>query len=184
MLVVLIIGFVAAIATPSFVNSMKGQRLRQATRSVVAVGKYARTMAVAGQRSMKLVFAVGGNRLAIEEGPVPKTGAAPIDTRNQVAGLTNESALDIPSIIPAPPLPEPTEPEPGPTLILSRQFEGVTIVRVALRDGLAEEEKGNATILYKSNGTCTPYEVTLRDEDERDVVITVDFLGEATHEEL
>jgi type II secretion system protein H len=184
LLVTLIIGFIAAIATPSFVNSLKGQRLRQATRSVMGCGRYARTMAVSRQRAMTLTLSVGGSRISVDEGPAPANRNAPVYTREQVESLNGEPPPEaLPDDLPpgfAPPPPPP--PKASPARGFTREFEGVTIKRLSIRDGLQSEE-GAATILYKSNGTCPPYEVVLADEDGKESIITVDFLGDATHEQ-
>lgn len=176
-LVVLIIAFVAAIATPSFVNSLKGQRLKQATRLVMGCGKYARTMAVSRQRNMNLVLTVGGSRLAVEEGPAPRVKTAPVYTRDQLETLTNEATMDD-LALEAKPAPAPA----GPSRNLSREMEGVKVKSLVIHDGLSSEE-GSVTIAYKSNGTCPPYEIVLVDDDGKESTIAVDFLGDATHEE-
>lgn len=169
MLVAVIIGFVVAMATPSFVNSMKGQRIRQATRTVVACGKYARTLAVARQRPMKIVLQLGGGRVAVEEGPAPKVAAAQIYTRDQVGALTNAPDAGVPS--------------PAPLRALSRQLDGIVVARVRTGEGLGEEKAGPVELLYRPNGTCVPYEVVLKDEDGHERTIRVDFLGEAALDE-
>jgi prepilin-type N-terminal cleavage/methylation domain-containing protein len=180
LLVGLIIAFVAAIATPSFVNSMKGQRLRQARRSVMACGKYARTMAISRQQPMNLILTVGGNRIAVEAGPVPKPASERVYTRDQVTAMSNGPSLDLPDIPPAEEAPAPSQDN---RRNLSRVLDGVRVKSLNIRDGLKSEEDGAISIPYRSNGTCPPYEVVLSDEDGTESTITVDFLGDASHEE-
>ncbi len=175
-----IIGFVAAIATPSFVKSMQGQRLRQATRTVLACGRYAHTMAVSRQRPMNLVFAVGGSSVSVEEGAAPKATAAPVYTRNQVAAMTN--AADFGTLLSNAPPDIPAGPPPTPRG-LARVLDGIVVKRLTLRGDAGSQDSGPVAIRYKTNGTCTPYEVELVDEDGNASVITVDFLGDAEHEE-
>lgn len=175
-LVALILGFVAAIATPSFLRAMKGQRLHQAVRSVKSAARYARTMAIAGQRGMRLVLAVGDNRLAVEEGPLPPA-ANPVYTREQAADRIQAAADPAAPADPAPPAEPPRRPP------LERRLDGITIVRVQIYDADADLEEGRAAIEYRANGTCTPYVVLLEDQDGRSAAIRVDFLGEAVDEE-
>ena len=181
LLVAVIIGFVAAIATPSFVNSLKGQRLRQATRSVMACGRFARTMAVARQRSMNVVLTIGGNRISVEQGPPPRVVSEQVYTRDQVTAISNGPSLDIAAPPPPPPAPggETAQPQQG----LSRLLEGIVVKSVEIRNGKTGGEEGTVSVPYKSNGTCPPYTVVLVDEDGRESTIETDFLGDATHEE-
>ncbi|MFO7535814.1 MAG: prepilin-type N-terminal cleavage/methylation domain-containing protein [Kiritimatiellia bacterium] len=176
LLVAVIMGFIAAIAAPTFVNSLKGQRLRQARRTAMACGRYARTMAVSRQRTMNLVVTVSGSAIAVEEGAAARTMSDPVYTRDQLETLTNAppgSELE-PRLTPQPPL---------PSRSLSRTLEGVVIRRLTVRNGLDEETGGTVKIPYKSNGTCPPYELVLADEEGTESTIVVDFLGDATHEE-
>lgn len=180
LLVTVIIGIVAAIATPAFVKSMQGQRLRQATRTVMACGHYANTMAVSRQRPMNLVFTIGGSRVSVEEGPAVKTTTAHIYTRDQLAAITNTP--DFGTLFSNSPPDVAAGPAPTPRG-LTRQLDGIVVKRLAMGDGPGTEEAGPTTIRYKTNGTCTPYEVELVDEDGHQSTITVDFLGDAVHEE-
>jgi hypothetical protein len=42
-----------------------------------------------------------------------------------------------------------------------------------------EEEEGPPTVVYRSNGRCTPYKVRVVDSDGATVLITVDALSTA-----
>ncbi len=181
LLVTVIIGFVAAIATPAFVKSLQGQRLRQATRTVMACGRYAHTMAVSRQRPMNLVFTLGGSQINVEEGPPLKTTVAQVYTRHQLAAITNTPDFETLATN-RPPDSTPATPA-SPPRGLARKLDGVIVKKLARGDDPGTEEAGPASVRYKTNGTCTPYEVTLADEDGHESVITVDFLGEAEHEE-
>lgn len=172
LLVAVIMGFIAAIAAPTFVNSLKGQRLRQARRTVMACGRYARTMAVSHQRNMNLIVTVGGSGVAVAEGAAIRSPTDPVYTRDQLDTLTNAPV----ELEPPPPA------SPQPSRNLSRTLEGVVVRRLSVRNGL-NEETGTVNIPYKSNGTCPPYELVLADEEGTESIIIVDFLGDATHEE-
>lgn len=56
LLVVVVMGIVAAIALPSFVRSIQGQRLSVAARTLTTVARYARSMAVLKQSDLGLTF--------------------------------------------------------------------------------------------------------------------------------
>ena len=65
LLVAAIMGIVAAIAVPSFVRSIKGNRLRAASRTIVKAGRYARSMAILSQKEMAIVFNIGSSQIAV-----------------------------------------------------------------------------------------------------------------------
>ena len=56
LLVVVVMGIAVAIAMPSFVRSIQGQRLSAAARTLSTVARYARSMAVLKQSDLSLTF--------------------------------------------------------------------------------------------------------------------------------
>lgn len=56
LLVIVVMGIAAAIAMPSFVRSIQGQRLSSAARALTTVARYARSMAVLKQSDLALTF--------------------------------------------------------------------------------------------------------------------------------
>ena len=56
LLVVVVLGIAVAIAVPSFVRSIHGQRLSTAARTLTTVARYARSMAVLKQSDLGLIF--------------------------------------------------------------------------------------------------------------------------------
>ncbi len=56
LLVAAVLAILAGLALPSFVRSMRGQRLRGAARTLATVSRYARSMAVLKQSDLALVF--------------------------------------------------------------------------------------------------------------------------------
>ncbi|MDD5676771.1 MAG: prepilin-type N-terminal cleavage/methylation domain-containing protein [Kiritimatiellae bacterium] len=56
LLVVVIMGIIMTIAMPSFVRSIRGQRLSTAARTLATVARYARSMAVLKQNDLGLIF--------------------------------------------------------------------------------------------------------------------------------
>jgi len=56
LLVIVVMGIAVAIAMPSFVRSIQGQRLSSAARTLTTVARYARSMAVLKQSDLGLTF--------------------------------------------------------------------------------------------------------------------------------
>ena len=56
LLVLTIMGIVVAVIAPSLTRSIRGNRLRTASRTVVMAGRYARSMAVLKQKELSMVF--------------------------------------------------------------------------------------------------------------------------------
>ncbi|MFT5121934.1 MAG: prepilin-type N-terminal cleavage/methylation domain-containing protein [Kiritimatiellia bacterium] len=65
LLVVIIVGMVSGIAGVQFANSMKGARLRASARVIVAMNKYARSMAVLSQKHMVLMYDSNVNKMEL-----------------------------------------------------------------------------------------------------------------------
>lgn len=63
LLVIVVMGIVAAIAIPSFVHSIQGQRLSIAARTVTTVARYARSMAVLKQSDLVLTFNLANGQI-------------------------------------------------------------------------------------------------------------------------
>ena len=68
LLVLAIIGIVTAITIPNFVQSMKGNRLRVATRTVVKSGRYARSIAVLKQVPITVTFDLTNSTVSVKGG--------------------------------------------------------------------------------------------------------------------
>lgn len=65
LLVLAIIGVVTAVTLPSLVKSIRGNRLRTASRSVVTAGRYVRSMAVLKQKEMALAFDLDAGEISV-----------------------------------------------------------------------------------------------------------------------
>jgi len=174
LLVVAILGVAAAVTLPSFVRSMRGNRLRTAAQTVVMAGRYARSMAVLQQREMAVTFDLAGGAIS-----VAGSGAAPARKEDEDTGQD----------VPAPP---PTAEEFGGEARqsrahatgegrLSRKLDRVSIDWVELEDGPVVNE-GLCTVVYHTNGRCTPYTVRIVDEEGSWVTVEVDALSTATTE--
>lgn len=153
LLVVAIMAVVTAAALPTFVNSIRGSRLKTAARSVTMAGRYARSMALLSQQEMVLTFDLTAG--AFEVHP-----AATRVVSNQVISAKG----DADSVI--------------------RKLDRVKFVSVDLTaESAPEVTEGACTVVYRSNGLCTPYRVVLRDENGSAVVIEVDALSTVTTED-
>ncbi len=174
LLVVAILGIVAAITLPNLVHSMRGNRIRHATRNIVTAGRYARSISVLRGESHALVFDIDGSGIFVSEGvtalPVPPSEEAE-DFDESVFEEKTSNVLFA------------AEQAFAGTGELSRQFEGVQITSVELGNGDVFT-RGTAVVVFESNGRCTPYLVTLEDEEGKRVLIDVDALASVETEEV
>jgi len=175
LLVLVIIGVMTAVTVPEFVRSMRGNRLRTAARTVVAAGRYARSMAVLHQRAIAVSFEVGGSGILV-------------DAQRQTAPTNaSASALAGPGMAGPAPLTDPSPGQeapantagPGMNIRLERTLDEVKITDVQY---LHLEEPGpepasSRTIIYQSNGRCTPYRVRIEVLEGDAIEIVVDALG-------
>ncbi len=169
LLVLAILGITTVVTMPYLVKSIRGNRLRVAANSVVRAGRYARSMAILGNREMVLSFDTA--KATLQVAPYRSPQAAQPDAR---------------ATSPQPPTPstDPVSPQDGassaaPPITITRELDGVRIesVQIANRSGASG---GIVAVLYRSNGRCTPYEVRLVDERDAAIRITVDALSSAS----
>jgi len=182
LLVAALIGFLVAVATPVFLRSLHGQRLRQAARTLMQAGRYARTMAILTGRPMSLSIAPGRAEIALQELSRPR--AAPLEaiyTREQVLAASEPSL----SFSTTPPEEEESPsadrypPSPPTSRTLTRLLEGIRILSVSVGDDESNDRETKLALVYQPNGTCRPYSVVLENEEGRQAIIKVDFVGEA-----
>lgn len=163
-----IMGILTLVTMPSLVKSIRGNRLRVGARTVVMAGNYARTMAILKNQDMKLTLDKAANRVSVdpfwEELPAsPPSGQEP-------------SPVDsLPLHNPPPDAAEP--PSGAPPTSLSRHLDAVKITDVIVEHGNDKTEHDTASIVYRSNGRCTPYSVRIEDEFGSVMVITVDAVA-------
>jgi len=169
--VMVIIGIVTALAVPSFVKSIRGNRLRAAAQTVVMSGRYAWSMAVLNQKDVEVAFDLEACAIDI------RLSAPPVDDEAEFGEEEEEDRLALTA------LPRAAEDEIPETTgagfeEITRQLERVYIDYVLIEDG---EESNPAdkvqTVVYHSNGQCTPYSVRVVDENGEAIVIEVDALG-------
>lgn len=168
LMVLAILGIITIITMPYLVKSIRGNRLRVAANTVVSAGRYARSMAILGNREMLLSF------------DIPKATIHIAPLRAAPTPIPAETASRGESIPGAPAAESDTPPQPSssPSFTITRELDAVRIASVDLehQDG---RNSDNLAVLYRSNGRCSPYEVLLVDEFGASIRITVDALSSA-----
>lgn len=174
LLVIIIIGVVSAVTMPSFVQSVRGNRMRSAARTVSMAARYARSMCLLNQREMAIRFDLEGGRVQILGEPTPGVAGGPGeapdgptdwtpppegDRSGRPMGLSTNSVAD------------------GWPVELERDLDKVQIESVAIEGAEEAAASGSCTVTYRSNGTCTPYTVRLVDEEGAAVRVKVDALS-------
>jgi len=195
LLVIAIIVVISAVTLPSFVRSIRGNRLRTAGRTVVAVARYARSMALLHQCEIEVAFmldkaaivvasrdrpqaalqATGEVDVAIAEAHarMARTASASMDRSSPAAvresAIADETAGAAPSV---------SAPVTLPEVFLTRVLDGVMIEAVEKSGGDdGASPTGGVRVLYRTNGRCDPYEVRLRDHEQRTLRVKVDALS-------
>jgi Tfp pilus assembly protein FimT len=129
-----------------------------------------------------LVKSIRGNRLRVAGATVVKAGRyahtmALLNTREMKLILNLDSAMV--RVEPRYGAAPESEPVAGsPRLQIARQLDAVRIDSVEL-EHRSRESAGEVTVIYRSNGRCTPYEVRLVDEFDNAMIINVDALSTA-----
>lgn len=169
LLVIVIIGVVAAVAVPQYVRSMRGNRLRMAGRTVIAAGRYARSMAVLHQRPVGISFEREGSRMVIDF-----IGTQGVDySTDRLEDRTSQHFDE-----------EESQERPqgiGMDIRLERVLDQVIFRDIRLEQGFFESELDSDTVrvVYQSHGRCAPYTVRLEDREGAVMVIRVDALASA-----
>jgi len=196
LLVIAIIGIVTAITVPTFVRSIRGNRLRMGARTVTMAGKYCRSMAVLQQRDhileLHIVDAESPPELIVkvrrDKGPEMPDAEGDYALMDEAGGsrpLVRGDALAIADPEAAERAEEPEgdmRPPGGKDVVLERKVDLVRVASVEIDDMIIEE--GIAEIVFEANGRCTPYEVDITDVYGDVVRITVDALSASTTERV
>lgn len=172
LMVLAIMGIMTVVTMPSLVKSIRGNRLRVGTRTIVMAANYARTSAILRNQEMKLTLDKGNNQVSVD----PLRSAAPTLPGDQVFQSELVASTPAPS---APDSDAPAEPAPSvtPFSSITRKLDAVQIESINV-EGKRDSLKGDvATILYQSNGRCTPFEASVIDEFGSRMVVTVDAIG-------
>jgi prepilin-type N-terminal cleavage/methylation domain-containing protein len=170
LMVLAIMGIMTLVTMPYLVKSIRGNRLRVSTSTIVQAGRYARSMALLGQRDMRLVFDLNLPGIRVEpryETPpaaAPDNGSAAAPDPSIVTG-TNEPSVKF-----------------SPGLNVSRPLDAVRIDYVEI-EHRERQTTGTVSIIYRSNGRCTPYVVRLVDEFGSATLTRVDALSTPNSEQ-
>ena len=180
LLVLAIIGVLAAITIPTFVRSMRGNRLRAAARTVAMAGRYARSMAVLNQNAMAVRFDLDAGQISI--GPLAQQRPPPGPEAGEEAAWGGFSAYE-PSGVQ-------TNVDAGTNGVsalgsthIERRLDRVVIESVEIEDSGDRFTEGRCTVRYFTNGRCQPYTVTVTDEQGDSTIINVDALSSVSAEE-
>lgn len=170
LMVLAILGIVTVISMPYLVKSIRGNRLRVAGATVVKAGRYARNMALLHTQEMKLIVDIGAATVRVEpryEASVRSSRTPPGTPEPVSPPLSTEGASD--SSV-SPPV------SASPSVAIARKLDDVRIDYVELEHHDRQND-GTVTVIYRTNGRCTPYEVRVVDEYDHAMIITVDALS-------
>ncbi len=167
LLVLVLIGIISAITIPQFVNSMRGNRLRVGVRAVVMSGRYARSMAVMKQTDILLTFNIDEGTITVDE--VSVTDAAVKDLMSDESDDFDDEESEAP------------QPVIKRTELLSRKLDQVSFEYVEIDGDIISSS--SCTVVYSSNGRCSPYTVKVSDDQGKSVEVEVDALSAATTED-
>jgi prepilin-type N-terminal cleavage/methylation domain-containing protein len=212
LLVIVIIGVMAALIGPTFTSGSDIARTKTASRGVIQMSRYARTMALLHQTPVDLVYTSDGT-LRVEQAG----GGGESIVSAKAFAVTNAAEAGEAPVSEA----EVFAPKEGAVegggasyvmadLNMEKKFDGVVFLfqgysdtmddgrssrwigksGKALPDTVEEEEEGKEDVKafrlrYKSNGTCRPYSVRVTSGEEAAFALTVviDVLGSAKVEE-
>jgi prepilin-type N-terminal cleavage/methylation domain-containing protein len=170
LMVLAIMGIMTIVAMPSLMKSIRGNRLRVGTRTIVMAANYARTSAILRNQEMKLTLDKENNLVSVD----PLRTVAPAIPGDQIF----KSEDSVPVSEPAPDPDAPQEPQSAvPFSSITRKLDAVQIESFTV-DGKKSGMKGEpAAIVYQSNGRCTPFEARVVDEFGSSMLVTVDAVG-------
>lgn len=196
LVVIVIIGIMGVMILPNFATGSDGARLRSASRGVMQMVRYARTMAVLQQAPMDLVFSSSG------EIRVERRGGGGGDMSSAAAEYHAATADSEPG--------EDEDMSGGKGYELAEVSAAKTYERVSFRLELDERELGEdeqdeqlhtseseadevkdgddplapaatlSRIPFESNGRCLPFVVTIRvggEDAPSEMIVTVDRFG-------
>jgi prepilin-type N-terminal cleavage/methylation domain-containing protein len=173
MLVIAIMLLATAVAVPTMVRSLRGARLRSSARTVVMVHRYARSMAVLGQKQIGVLFDKERGKIEI----VSVTSSANYDERSM---FLEQRSLRLPADEEKSEATAAAEEATAPPAVASELqrnlAEGVKIEAFAI-DKEDQEYKGIYWVNYYPNGMLDKWELLLQDEYRKRVTITVDQIS-------
>lgn len=206
LVVLVIIGVMAAMIVPAFSSGSDAARVRTASRGVMQLSRYARTMALLHQTPVDVVFTAGGGVRVSDAGG----GSAQGLVSAKSFGVTNAAAAAEEAAAQSSAAEEEKRlAEQGQSggsgyvmadLAIEKKYEQVAFEFCGYTDSMddekrtsrrakAEDESKEETesfqIRYRSNGTCRPYRIKVSAEGQSaySVVVAVDMLGAAKIED-
>ncbi len=189
LLVLVILGVMVTVMLPQVMSSLREHELRGATRIVMSAGRHAMSLAVLSQRQMSVVVDLDASTLTIRAAPRSKRldgtgeeqeGGEPEPTDPLAAAVAGAWEVDAGE----------TEPDDtdgayeGAVAIVDEEvvhrFNSIRFSFIEIRgeDGYRAEE-GQHTIVYYTNGRCTPHTVGIEDNDGATATIDIDALCSA-----
>ncbi|MDP6375707.1 MAG: prepilin-type N-terminal cleavage/methylation domain-containing protein [Kiritimatiellia bacterium] len=187
LLVLVILGVMVTVMLPQVMSSLREHELRSATRVVMSSGRHAMSLAVLSQRQMSVVYDLENTTLTIKAA-----------TRLKRPDEVSEEAEDV--------SPDPVDPlaafaeeawqtddgggetrasdgaYDGAVAIVDEEvvheFNGITFsfIEVEGEDGYRSQD-GTHTIIYYTNGRCTPHTIGIEDGDGATATIEIDALS-------
>jgi prepilin-type N-terminal cleavage/methylation domain-containing protein len=206
LMVIVIIGVIGLMIGPTFSTGSDIGRVKTASRGVMQLSRYARTMALLHQTPVDLVFTSGGGLSVAEAGgggeslvssrafaSTNAAGQSVAESDSGAAGASGEAGAE-------------AQEGGGSSYAMAELALAKTYDRVAflfegytdtMDDGrrspsspMTEEEESEGDvqtfrIRYKSNGTCRPYRVKVTADGDAAyaVTVTIDVLGSAKIED-
>jgi prepilin-type N-terminal cleavage/methylation domain-containing protein len=210
LLVISIIGILAAVLIPQFSSGSSGVQVRTAALAYMQSARYARTMALLYQIETVIRCDAGGilgvdagDRRGENQGPyvAPPEESAPAPKPGPAgAGATSSRLLSLPQPGASAFDRQPeeteataetlsTEGDPAEAIHSQQTFENVHFQFLEYTDERPEDSAQDAMtrsetfrITYRSNGTCRPYRVRVFDDLGTELFLNVDMLGLAAIE--
>jgi len=170
-MVLAIMGIMTIVAMPSLVKSIRGNRLRVGTRTIVMAANYARTSAILRNQEMKLTIDKENNRVSVE----PLRAAAPALPDDQI--FKTDSPAPAPESTPDPDAPAEPQSSAAPFSSITRKLDAVQIASFTVDGKKGGSKDDSMTVVYQSNGRCNPFEAHIIDEFGEEMVVTVDAVG-------
>jgi prepilin-type N-terminal cleavage/methylation domain-containing protein len=188
-LVAAILGVLAAVTVPGFVQSIRGNRLRTGARTVASSGRYARSMAALRQQPVGLFFDLKENKVSVRRvktensrinaQELPGSG----EDRSRTSGWWTEADFSRQETSRSTGQTAQVE-TGGDAIEVSHQLEGVSIDYVEKEGGAQRILEGRCHVVYGMNGRCTPYTVMLVGQHDNRLRVQVDALAVAEIDEV
>jgi prepilin-type N-terminal cleavage/methylation domain-containing protein len=151
LLVVAILGIVAAALVPKLGGLMRSAQAVTSARSIAQLGRYARTMALSNQMAVELVLDL--NSATIRTEGVSRLSTGGEGTAQMAEEISIERVLE------------------NVQLAFAGYLDRAD-------GGMEREEEGVVRIRYRANGTCRPHRIDVRGKDSDEAYsIEVDMVG-------